>query len=103
MKDRSTNDKNEEPAAMKPEAPLRAAAFGEESPENAEGVFGGFQRSFPFTGKLRAARRGNFRFYLGRFVAELSRPDPCAMVKKRGTRIFVKLWTLPIESAGYLW
>ena len=55
MKDRSTNDKNEEPAAMKPEAPLRAAAFGEEYPENAEG----------------GGAPGSVRFQLGRFVAEL--------------------------------
>ncbi len=46
-----------EPAEIKPEASPRAAAFGENSSQKRQRRFWEeFQRSFPFMGKLRAAR-----------------------------------------------
>ncbi len=48
---------NSKPIAIKPEVSLRAAASGESPSKTPTAFLTGFKRSFPFVGKLRAARR----------------------------------------------
>ena len=64
----TVGERAKEPTAIKPEAPRRAAAFGEKPTQNAQGVLGGLSAVFPLRGTPHGAL-GRFRFYRGRYLS----------------------------------